>query len=116
MAAGGIVIAYRYYLVDPHRSATLAARYPALYRALFHKYWVDELYDTAVVRPAVSSARTLSESFDARIVDGSVNGIAALANRAGSVLRRMQTGEVPAYILSILVGAVVILGYLAFSG
>lgn len=116
MAAGGIVMAYRYYLSDPQRSEALAARYPALYRTLFHKYWVDELYETAVVRPTVTSARTLSESFDARIVDGSVNGMAALANRAGSLLRRLQTGQVPTYILSILVGAVVLLGYLAFSG
>lgn len=116
MAAGGIVIAYRYYLVDPHRSETLAARYPALYRTLFGKYWVDELYDMAVIRPIVSSARTLSELCDARIVDGSVNGIAALANRAGSLLRRLQTGQVPTYVLSILVGAVVLLGYLALSG
>ena len=116
MAVGGIVMAYRYYLLDPQRSEALAARYPALYRTFFHKYWVDELYETAVVRPTVTSARTLSELFDARIVDGSVNGIAALAARAGSLLRRLQTGQVPTYILSILVGAVVLLGYLAFSG
>jgi hypothetical protein len=50
------------------------------------------------------------------VVDGSVNGIAALANRTGSLVRRLQTGQVPAYVLSILVGAVVLLGYLAFSG
>ena len=116
MAAGGIVIAYRFYLVDLQRSEALAARYPTLYRILFHKYWVDELYDAAVIRPTVNSARTLSESFDTRVVDGSVNGIAALANRTGSLVRRLQTGQVPAYVLSILVGAVVLLGYLAFSG
>ncbi|MDE2180601.1 MAG: NADH-quinone oxidoreductase subunit L [candidate division NC10 bacterium] len=112
----GIVVTFRYYLRDPTKPEALAARYPALYRTLFHKYWVDELYDAAVVRPAVAAARAVSESFDAHIVDGSVNGIAALATWAGSLLRRLQTGQVPAYILSILVGAVVLLGYLAFSG
>ncbi|PWB80278.1 MAG: NADH-quinone oxidoreductase subunit L [Candidatus Methylomirabilota bacterium] len=116
MAIGGIVVAYRYYLVDPHRPETLAARYPTLYRTLFHKYWIDELYDAAVVRPTVNAARTLSEVFDARMVDGTVNGVAALVNRIGSLLRRLQTGQVPAYVLSIVVGAVVLLGYLAFSG
>ncbi|MDE2485247.1 MAG: NADH-quinone oxidoreductase subunit L, partial [candidate division NC10 bacterium] len=116
MAVGGIAIAFRYYLRDPTRAEALAARYPSLYRTLLHKYWVDELYDKAVVRPTVTSARAISESFDARVVDGSVNGVAALATRAGSLLRRLQTGQVPAYILSILVGAVVLLGYLAFSG
>ncbi|MDE2060272.1 MAG: NADH-quinone oxidoreductase subunit L, partial [candidate division NC10 bacterium] len=116
MAAGGIAIAFRYYLLNPERAEALAARYPSLYRTLFHKYWVDELYDAAVIHPTIASARAISESFDARMVDGSVNGVAAIATRTGSLLRRLQTGHVPAYILSILVGAVVLLGYLVFSG
>src|SRR5574337_576870 len=116
MAVGGIAIAFRYCLSDPGRSEVLAGRYPTLYRTLFHKYWVDELYEKVVVHPTVTSARAISESFDARIVDGSVNGIATLTTRVGSLLRRLQTGHVPVYILSILIGAVALLGYLAFYG
>ena len=116
MALLGIGVAFWCYLRDPARPEALVARYPALHRTLFHKYWVDELYDKAVIHPIVTSARAISESFDARIVDGSVNGIATLAIRAGSMLRRLQTGNVPTYILSILVGAVALLGYLAFYG
>ena len=97
-------------------SEVLARRYPALYRTLVHKYWVDELYEKGVVRPIVTTARTVSESFDVRIIDGSVNGIATLTTWAGSLLRRLQTGQVPTYILSILVGTVALLGYLALSG
>ena len=116
MALLGIGVAFWCYLRDPARPEALVARYPTLHRTLFHKYWVDELYDKAVIHPIVTSARAISESFDARIVDGSVNGIATLAIRAGSMLRRLQTGNVPTYILSILVGAVALLGYLAFYG
>lgn len=116
IAVGGIVLAFRYYLRDPAGSEALAARYPTFYRILLRKYWVDELYDAAVIRPIVGSARAISESFDTRMIDGSVNGVAALTMRAAGLLRRCQTGQVPAYILSILVGAVVVLGYLAFSG
>ena len=97
MALLGIVTAFRYYLQDPRRPEALAARYPTLYRTLFHKYWVDELYEGFVVRPTSTAARTLSESFDVRMVDGSVNGIASLLERAGGLLRRLQTGHVPAY-------------------
>ena len=116
MALAGMVTAFRYYLRDPTRPEALASRYPTLYRMLSHKYWVDELYDALVVRPTSAVARALSVTFDARIVDGAVNGIATLAGEAGALLRRLQTGHVPAYVLSILVGAVVILGYLAFAG
>ncbi len=116
MALAGIVMAFRYCLQDPGKAEAVAARYPTLYQTLFHKYWVDELYAGFVVRPILSGARSLSASFDARVVDGSVNGIAALAGRAGGLLRRLQTGHVPAYVFSILVGVVVLLGYLAFRG
>ena len=61
-------------------------------------------------------ARFVSASFDAGLVDGAVNGVASLLGRAGALLRRLQTGHVPAYVLSILVGVVILLGYLAFHG
>jgi len=116
MALAGIVIAFRYYLQEPGRPEAMAARYPTLYRALLYKYWVDELYEKAVVHPISSAARALSTSCDANMIDGSVNGIASLVGRAGGVLRRLQTGHVPTYVLSILVGVVVLLGYLVFVG
>ena len=116
LAGAGIMLAFRYYLRDPRKPEALARRYPALHRLLLHKYWVDELYDHVVVRPTTAAARALSVSFDMRLVDGSVNGVAHLLGRAGGLLRRLQTGQVPAYALSILVGVVVLLGYLAFGG
>jgi len=109
-------MAFRYYLQDPARSEALVTRYPTVYSTLFHKYWVDEVYEDLVIRPISAAARTLSTSFDEHMVDGSVNGIASLAGRAGGLLRRLQTGHVPTYVLSILVGVVVLLGYLAFLG
>jgi len=116
MAGAGILMAFRYYLRDPKKPEALAERYPTLYRILVHKYWVDELYDDLIVRPTIAGARFVSASFDAGLVDGAVNGIGSLLGRAGALLRRLQTGHVPAYVLSILVGVVILLGYLAFHG
>jgi NADH-quinone oxidoreductase subunit L len=111
----GIALAFRYYLRHPGRPEALAARFPALYGLLLRKYRVDELYDHLVVRPTILLARALSGLFDSRLIDGTVDGIAALLGRAGGRLRRIQTGHVPAYVLSILAGVVVLLGYfLAF--
>ena len=116
LAIAGIIVAFRYYLQDTGKPEALAARYPALHRLLLHRYWVDELYDHLVVRPTALMARALSVSVDARVIDGSVDGVATLVGRAGDILRRFQTGHVPAYVLSILTGVVVLLGYLAFHG
>jgi len=116
LSAAGIAIAARYYLRDPWRADAVAARLPRLYRTLLHKYWVDEVYERLLVRPAMDLAAGLSRRLDAGIVDRSVDGLAALLVAAGALLRRVQTGRVPAYVLSILGGVVLLLGYLAFRG
>ncbi len=115
LSLAGIALAFRYYLRHPERPEALAARFPALYGLLLRKYRVDELYDQLVVRPTILGARALSGLFDSRLIDGTVDGIASLLVEAGARLRRIQTGHVPAYVLSILAGVVVLLGYvLAF--
>jgi NADH-quinone oxidoreductase subunit L len=91
-----------------------AARYPTAYRLLLHKYYVDEWYDALFVEPLRRLAVWLWRRFDDPVVDGSVNGVGTLV-RAGSVmLRYLQTGYVMSYVLSFVVGAVAILGYLTF--
>ncbi len=112
MTLAGIALAVRYYLREPERPGALAARFPTIYSLLLRAYRVDELYDHLVARPTVRGARALSGLFDARLIDGAVDGIASLLGQAGGRLRRIQTGHVPAYVLSILAGVVVLLGYL----
>ena len=51
---------------------------------------------------------------DDLVIDGSVNGVAAVVRVGSLVLRRVQTGYVMNYVLSFIVGVVAILGYLAF--
>jgi NADH-quinone oxidoreductase subunit L len=113
IAAAGIAVAAQFYLRRPELPEQWAARYPTAYRLLVHKYYVDEMYDGFLVEPIRRLAVWCWQSFDEPWVDGSVNGVGALI-RAGSVmLRYLQTGYVMSYVLSFVVGVVVILGYLA---
>jgi NADH-quinone oxidoreductase subunit L len=75
VAVGGILVARRFYKADPTWTwpKHLAARFPLVYRLLLNKYWVDEFYDATVVRGTIALADLLWE-FDARVVDGIVNG------------------------------------------
>ena len=53
--------------------------------------------------------------FDARVIDGAVNGAGWLAQRYGALLRRTQTGHVQNYALGMAAGLVVVLvAYLVF--
>jgi NADH-quinone oxidoreductase subunit L len=90
----------------------MAYRFPAVHRLLLNKYYVDELYDATVVQPIrVGSEQGLWRGFDVQVVDGAVNGTAAIVAGSSGILRRLQTGSVRAYASSMFIGVVVILGY-----
>jgi NADH-quinone oxidoreductase subunit L len=78
-----------------------------LYTASFNKWWFDELNDRIFVRFGGVVARALWW-FDVRVVDGTVNGIAALTQSTGRGIRQIQTGRVQNYALGIAVGLLLI--------
>ena len=52
-----------------------AAQFPGLHRLLLNKYYVDEVYDAAIVQPIKTcSEEGLWRGMDVRVVDGAVNG------------------------------------------
>ncbi|HUP83097.1 MAG TPA: NADH-quinone oxidoreductase subunit L [Candidatus Limnocylindria bacterium] len=78
-----------------------------LYNASLHKWWFDELNDLIFVRFGGWVARALWW-FDVRVIDGTVNGIAALTQSTGRGIRQIQTGRVQNYALGIAAGLLVI--------
>jgi NADH-quinone oxidoreductase subunit L len=108
VAVAGIYIAYVLYSRRPDLPGRLAARVPWAYKASYNKFYQDEIYEWAVIRPTIGFAGWLWTFVDTKIIDGSVNGIAWLWGRFGRLLRPLQTGRVQSYALGILVGVVVL--------
>jgi NADH-quinone oxidoreductase subunit L len=111
IAGLGIFLAYRLYIKNPALPDRLAERYKAPYDALVNKYWVDEIYHWVFVGPLIRLSVFLWRFFDDLIVDGIVNGVAALFRGGSEVFKRLQTGNVQSYAVSILIGIVLIFGY-----
>jgi NADH-quinone oxidoreductase subunit L len=112
VALAGIGIAAWFFLRRRDAAAALASRFAGLHHLLLNKYYVDELYDATIVQPIKrTSERALWKVVDAGVIDGAVNGAGSLVNGASGVLRRLQTGSMRAYALSVFVGVVVIIGY-----
>jgi NADH-quinone oxidoreductase subunit L len=112
VAAGalGIGLAYFLYIVSPGLPDTIANSLGVLYRLVYNKYFVDELYDAAVVKPTVSISRSLLwRVFDAGLIDGTVNGTATLARTIGGVLRTFQSGNIRSYAAWVTLGSVAVL-------
>jgi NADH-quinone oxidoreductase subunit L len=90
----------------------MARSFAPIHRLLLNKYYVDEIYDATVVQPIhVVSREGLWRGFDVKVIDGAVNGTAAIVAASAAGLRRLQTGSVRTYAGSLFVGVVVVLGY-----
>jgi NADH-quinone oxidoreductase subunit L len=112
IAAAGIGLAWRFYKSQPELAERVAARFAGAHRVLLNKYYVDEIYDAAVVQPIrMASQEGLWRGFDVKVIDGAVNGAGAIVDGSATLLRRVQTGSVRTYAGSLFVGVVMILGY-----
>jgi NADH-quinone oxidoreductase subunit L len=113
VALAGIYLAYQIYLAKAGVAEKLAASMSGIYRLLARKYYVDEIYDALFVRPLNwLSEKFFWKIFDVGVIDGTVNGIAKLFGGLASVMRRWQTGVVQNYAVTLVVGLIIILGYL----
>ena len=88
------------------------------HKVLLNKYYVDEAYEGAFIRPGYWLSRTvLWKSVDAGLIDGLlVNGSALAVAVLGSVLRLFQNGMIRFYAWSFTIGVTVFVLYLSFSG
>jgi NADH-quinone oxidoreductase subunit L len=116
IAVAGIVAAWRVYAADPRRAEALGARFRGMYRILWNKYYVDEIYEASVARPVVEFSRGLWRVFDDQVIDGMVNGAGRTMRGIGSLLRPIQNGITGNYAAAIMVGAIVIVGYVLLGG
>jgi NADH-quinone oxidoreductase subunit L len=102
----GLVVAWRMYSKNVKRGTS-----EGVHKLLYNKYYVDELYAAAVVRPLVWLSRNvLWKVVDAGIIDGTVNGLAEGAAAVGDTVRHAQSGNTRSYAVWVVVGAIVVLG------
>ncbi|MFI5354651.1 MAG: NADH-quinone oxidoreductase subunit L [Desulfobaccales bacterium] len=112
IAGVGIFIAYKCYMKVPDLPARITAKFPVLYEYIYNKYFIDQLYDAAVVEPIKNGSDFLWHGVDETVIDGTVNGSAGIVAWFSSHLRKLETGFVQNYALAILAGVVIVTGYL----
>ncbi len=131
-----IFLAYRMYWGKPEGDKAVSEGWPGVYRTLYNKYFVDEIYGATVVDGTLGGASALN-AFDAEVVDGAVNGAAkltlgvsdlsnladaslvdGLVNAVWKVLagvsnglRHLQTGVLQNYALMMMVGIGALIGF-----
>jgi NADH-quinone oxidoreductase subunit L len=137
VALVGIALAAYFYLSRPRIPGTVAEKAGGLYRLLYNKYYIDQVYDAMFVNRAKDLGTTLG-AFDLGVIDGlGVNGagwvtrvssslsmvwdewiVDGLVNLAARIVwifsypvRMIQSGRISNYALLIVLGVLVFLGY-----
>lgn len=117
IALGGFFIAFALYArgISPKTAKFATDRATAgLYQGALNKWWVDELYETTVLKPLTWVSRVvLYEGVDRRIIDALVNFVGYLARTLGYIGQVFQTGNIQRYLAVFAVAlAVLIYGWL----
>ena len=114
-AASGVLVAVLWYGTGSRAPQKLAVQMPWLYRTLYNKFYIDELYDAVVIRPYYLVSGVLHRFFDALLIDRIlVGGVAWVVRAFGSVFRGFQSGNVQHYAVAILLGLCGIVLFMGF--
>ena len=139
VAVGGIALAWHMYVRDTEAPNRLYERFTGMYRLLLGKYYIDEIYQACIVEPTYKLMRGLwtfdakvvdgavngsslitvvssrfSGIFDLRTVDGAVNGTASFIRFFSQVFKYLQSGMVQNYLFVMLLGIFVMLSAYLF--
>jgi NADH-quinone oxidoreductase subunit L len=107
IGVAGLVGAWFFYSGGATRAARMAQAFAPMHRLLSGKYFIDELYDRLFNRPLLwISDRIFLRLGDRALIDGSLDGMAANAQRAAGLLGRVQTGSLHLYAFLVLLGLV----------
>mgnify|MGYP005809868015 CR=1 FL=1 len=113
----GIGLAFILYVMAPDIPARAARSARGLYTLIYNKYFVDEVYDAAIVHPIRDGSRSvLWRGVDVGIIDGIVNGIGSRARGIGGGLKLLQSGYIRSYATWVVLGALAAIAAFSFVG
>jgi NADH-quinone oxidoreductase subunit L len=114
----GIIIAAFLYVFRPGLAESLKNSAGGLYTLVYNKYYVDEFYQAAVVKPLEGFSRLfLWRGVDQAIIDsGLVNGLGRAVRGWGSMLRHLQSGSIRNYATWVLAGCLLVIFVISLFG
>ena len=112
VAVAGALSAFLFYGLRAVRFDAIGRPRNIPHALLLNKYYVDEIYALLFVRPLIRLANFCASAFDLGVIDGIVNGVGRAVVGWAQGLRRVQTGYIVNYALTMLLGVVAIIGFL----
>jgi NADH-quinone oxidoreductase subunit L len=113
----GFAVAYWFYIARPETPVYLAEEQRVLYQFLLNKWYFDELYEYALVRPTKALGRFLWKRGDGWLIDGfGPDGVSARVIDVTRNVVRLQTGYLYHYAFAMLLGVALLVTWMMFGG
>ncbi len=112
VVVSGIALAWFMYMSSPVRPEAIGRGRTRLQAFLLNAWYVDRFYDAVVVRPLFALSEFLARVFDLGVIDRIVDGVGRLVVGWAATLRKLQTGYVVNYTLTMLAGTILLLAFL----
>jgi NADH-quinone oxidoreductase subunit L len=105
------VVAYAWirYKKNGHVPSGDEVKLPAFQNLLARKWYVDEIYDSIIVKPVMSASSGIYKFIEVNVIDRIVNGVGQLVVLSSRTVRFLQTGNVGFYIFAMVIGIILIL-------
>ncbi len=105
LALCGIAAAYVFYIRRPELPKMALERLSGVHSFLVNKWYFDELFDLAIVRPTAAAGRFGRTVVESTFVQGVlVNGTVGLVRAGTTLARSIQTGELRSYAFLLVAG------------
>ena len=105
-AAISAAIAFNIYKNGPEGAKKYSDLFGPVYEAVKNKYFVDEIYEKAIIGPIIQMSKNIWFYFDVNFIDKTTFVLTDLARGGGSFVRSLQSGNIQHYALYIAIGIV----------
>jgi len=108
LGLAGIFTALWLYKKQNSKPEKLAASLNGLYKAAYHKFYIDEIYLFITKKVLFNLVGRPAAWFDRNIVDGMVNLAGSTTQAVSEGIKKIQSGKVQQYALYFLAGVIVL--------
>jgi NADH-quinone oxidoreductase subunit L len=106
LGLAGILIAMWMYKKENNRPDKFAASLSGLYKAAYHKFYIDEIYLFITQKIIFNLIGRPAAWFDKNVVDGLMNATGNGTKEISEIIKRVQSGKVQQYAIYFLAGVI----------
>jgi NADH-quinone oxidoreductase subunit L len=105
-----LILAYTLYVSKKQIPVAEEQKLSPAHNLVYHKYFVDEIYDKVIVRPLYWLSSIVERMIERLGIDGIVNGFGATVTAGSKSIRLLQNGSIGYYIFVMVISIIILLG------